>query len=358
MPNNNKEEEIKNSTTQKNADSEKAHNISYAQKMRDRIAEVEYIKKGKEEEKTKTPLSGTFRQKSVVKKATDSRSLAKKALPYSRSKGVGFASHLDNLKRYKIKRELKIQNYRKFQKYFNRFEIKYQISLKERDKIISTISPFMKLDPFVQNYFDYEVRSLYFDSNFRHALLEKKDGVGIRRKLRIRYYPDYNRDNRDFAFIEIKKKINENVAKSRVYVELEKALYILDNNHPKAKDFYKNASTQDKNTLKEIWFLYKRYNLKPACIVSYKRQPFLSKVEKTFRLTFDTNVMVRNYNFDLHFGGGSKLIVPRGITIMEVKFNNIIPNWAIKIIQNNDCVQYKISKFAAGLEKTKVLALV
>jgi hypothetical protein len=43
---------------------------------------------------------------------------------------------------------------------------------------------------------------------------------------------------------------------------------------------------------------------------------------------------------------------------MEVKFNNILPNWAIKIIQKNDCIQYKISKYAAGLEKTKIYALV
>ena len=81
-------------------------------------------------------------------------------------------------------------------------------------------------------------------------------------------------------------------------------------------------------------------------------------MEKTLRLTFDTNVVVRNYNLDLHFGGGSKLIVPQSICIMEVKFNNVIPNWAIRIIQKNDCIQYKISKFAMGLEKMKSYALI
>lgn len=216
----------------------------------------------------------------------------------------------------------------------------------------------MKLDPHVKNNYDYEVRSLYFDSNFHHSFLEKKDGIAIRRKLRIRYYPNFMKSDEKFVFIEIKKKINENVAKSRVYVPLESSINILDGNHNEAKLFYSRASAQDKNTLKEIWFLYKKYNLKPACIVAYKRQPFLSKIERTFRLTFDTNVLVRNYNLDLHFGGGSKFIVPRGICIMEVKFNNIVPNWAIKIIQKNNCLQYKISKFANGLEKTRTFALV
>jgi len=216
----------------------------------------------------------------------------------------------------------------------------------------------MRLDSHATNNYDYEVRSLYFDSNFHHSFLEKLDGIAIRRKLRIRYYPDFTKNDEKFAFIEIKKKINENVAKSRVYVPLENALKILKGNNNKAKAFYDEASAQDKNTLKEIWFLYKRYNLKPACIVTYKRQPFLSKFEKTCRITFDTNVMVRNYNLDLNFGGGSKFIVPAGICIMEIKFNNYIPNWAIKILQKNNCLQYKISKFANGLEKTRTYALV
>ena len=216
----------------------------------------------------------------------------------------------------------------------------------------------MILDSHVLNKYNYEVRSLYFDSNFQHSFLEKRNGIAIRKKLRIRYYPSFSKDSQKFAFIEIKKKFNENVAKSRVYVPLNKALKILNSNHTEAKLFYENSSEQDKSTLKEIWFLYKKYNLKPVCVVSYFRQPFMSRVEKTFRLTFDTNLKVRKYNLDLNFGGGSKNIIPPNICIMEVKFNNIIPNWAIKIIQKNDCVQYKISKFAAGLEKTKILALI
>ncbi|MFW9821957.1 MAG: VTC domain-containing protein [Candidatus Thorarchaeota archaeon] len=244
-----------------------------------------------------------------------------------------------------------------FQKYFNRFELKYQISFKERDRIISLIRPFMRLDTYVNNNFNYEVRSLYFDSNFHHSFLEKRDGVAIRKKLRIRYYPSFLNDTQQYAFIEIKKKLNDNVAKRRIYIPLKDSLRFLDSHHRDTKQFFENASDQDKSTLKEIWFLNKRYNLKPVCIVSYKRQPYVSKFEKTFRITFDTDLKVRRYNLDLRFGGGSKYIVPPNICVMEVKFNNIIPKWAIKIIQKNDCVQYKISKFANGLEKSKILAL-
>ena len=62
--------------------------------------------------------------------------------------------------------------------------------------------------------------------------------------------------------------------------------------------------------------------------------------------------MLRNHNFNLHDGSGSKMIVPKNIAIMEIKFNNIIPNWVINIIQRNDTIQQKISKFARGLTQT------
>ncbi|MHA1729710.1 MAG: VTC domain-containing protein [Promethearchaeota archaeon] len=257
----------------------------------------------------------------------------------------------------------KIQKQRKYQKYFNRFEIKYQIPLRKRDEILGYMRPFMRLDPHVQNGYDYEVRSLYYDSPFRHALLEKLDGVAIRRKLRIRYYPksgkfnEINGTDEKLSFIEVKKKINDNVAKSRVLVPLNNAINILDDSLPETRDYYRNATAQDKKVLKEIWFLYKKYSLKPVCVVSYKRRPYFAKVERNFRITFDTNVKVRNFNFDLNSGTGSKLVVNRGICIMEVKFTSFIPSWAVKIIQKSDSVQYKISKFATGLIQTRTYAV-
>ena len=246
-----------------------------------------------------------------------------------------------------------------YQKYFNRFELKYQISLKERDRIIQYARPFMKLDTHVQNKRDYEVRSLYFDSHFGHSFHEKQNGVAVRKKLRIRFYPGFYKESGiELAFIEIKKKTNENVAKSRIIVPLDESLSILNHNSPSAKNFYEKASLQDKNTLNEIWFISKKYHIKPVCIVSYKRQPYLSKFKRNIRFTFDTNVSVRNHNFDLRFGGGSKMIIPRGMCVMVIKFNNYIPNWAVKIIQKNDCIQYKISKFAKGLENTHNYAVI
>lgn len=242
-------------------------------------------------------------------------------------------------------------------KYFNRYEIKYQIPLRKRDNIIKHISPFMELDPYITNNHDYEVRSLYYESHQRNSFFEKVDGIKKRVKLRIRYYPDFYNTENKMVFIELKKKNNENVTKSRVMVPLDMSFLIIEDNTPEAENFYDNATNQERKTLNEIWYFKKKYALYPISVVSYKRQAFQSLIEKTFRITFDSNIVVRNHNFDLTIGGGTNYIVPRNIIVMEIKFNSLIPNWAIKILQASDCIQEKISKFAEGLKKISVYSV-
>ena len=228
----------------------------------------------------------------------------------------------------------------------------------KRDDIIRHILPFMELDSHVNNKHHYEVRSVYFDSPFKKSFLDKLNGIKTRIKLRIRYYPDNQNGDTELVFIELKKKINENVSKNRVLAPLKDAFKIIDNKTTEAKTFYKNASKEDRSNLEEIWYLYNRYYLQPICVVCYKRQPYMDKMQNRFRITFDTNLKVRNYNFDLHFGNGNKYIIPPNLSIMEVKFNNFIPNWAIKIFQRNDITQQKMSKFASGLERGLLFSIV
>ncbi|QEE17951.2 VTC domain-containing protein [Promethearchaeum syntrophicum] len=237
-------------------------------------------------------------------------------------------------------------------KYFKRFEIKYPISMGERDRLVGYLRGFMNPDKYIQLNLDYEIRSLYFDSPQRKAYYEKVNGVKYRKKLRIRYYPNSKQGGQDYIFIEIKRKINENVSKARILVPARHVFQIIDGNSKIASELYQKSSITDRNILEEIWYLKKRFNLKPVCAISYKRQALTGIFEKNFRVTFDTNLRVSRTNFDLlQFSAErSKLIIPQTQCVMEVKFNNIIPKWAIKIVQANNCVQQKISKFASGVK--------
>jgi hypothetical protein len=220
------------------------------------------------------------------------------------------------------------------------------------------IQPFMEFDPHVRNNHHYEVRSVYFDSPFIKSYFEKTNGIKTRIKLRIRFYPDFQNGDKELVFVELKKKNNENVSKNRVLVPFKDAFKVIDDTTSEAKNFYRNASNEDKANIEEIWYLYNRYHLQPVCVVCYNRQPYMDKIKNRFRMTFDTDVKVRYYNFDLHDGNGSKYVVPPNICIMEVKFNNFIPNWAVKILQRNNMIQEKMSKFASGLERGIIFSVV
>jgi len=39
---------------------------------------------------------------------------------------------------------------------------------------------------------------------------------------------------------------------------------------------------------------------------------------------------------------------------MEIKFNKYIPKWAINILQRNNMVREKMSKFVSGVEKLDI----
>lgn len=241
------------------------------------------------------------------------------------------------------------------QKEFELSELKYIISLMERDKIIKQITPFMDLDKNVKNNHSYEVRSLYFDSPFGKSYYKKKSGLNFRTKLRIRYYPDFSqKKEEDYVFVELKRRLYENLLKLRIKVLFDKAIKIINNKTQEAKDFYKITTPQNRKILNEIWYNYNRFHLKPVSVVCYKRQAFNAEFISKFRMTFDTDIKVRNYNFNLHDGGGSYYIKSPNVCIMEIKFNKYIPYWAINIVQTNNFVREKMSKYVSGIEKLNI----
>ena len=71
---------------------------------------------------------------------------------------------------------------------FQRYEFKYILNKRLRDKVERQIQHFMRYDGYVHPEFNnsYFVRSLYFDSPTSVNFYEKIDGVKKRKKFRFR----------------------------------------------------------------------------------------------------------------------------------------------------------------------------
>lgn len=82
-----------------------------------------------------------------------------------------------------------------------RHEIKYDITYLDYLALRQRIRTVMKQDSHVRADGTYLIRSIYFDNVADKALYEKREGVAVREKFRIRYYND------DLSFLCWKGKL-------------------------------------------------------------------------------------------------------------------------------------------------------
>ena len=181
----------------------------------------------------------------------------------------------------------------------------------------------------------YEIRSLYFDNLNDKALREKIDGVNVREKFRIRYY------NGDTALINLEKKskINGICLKESVSLTIEQTETILNGDY--------TWMTESKESLvRELYIKMKHEGLRPKTIVDYTREPFIFRPGNV-RITLDYNIRTGLSAVD--FLNNSCVTVPiaNNPIILEIKWDEYLPDIIIDIIQLNRGRIGAFSKYAA-----------
>ena len=92
---------------------------------------------------------------------------------------------------------------------FNRFELKYLITLKQAERFKSVLRAYLVPDKHGNNNGCYALTSLYYDSPVLRCYWEKEYGLRFRRKLRIRRYEtDEPLTEETPIFLEIKQCID------------------------------------------------------------------------------------------------------------------------------------------------------
>lgn len=215
-----------------------------------------------------------------------------------------------------------------------RHEVKYRISCSDMLALRSRLSAVMQRDPHAIDG-KYFIRSLYFDNNENKALREKIDGVNRREKFRIRTY------NNDTSLIKLEKKskINGLCLKESTLVTEEQVSALLK------KDY--SWMTKSKNPLLcEFYSKIKSQRLQPATIVDYTREPFVFKAGNV-RVTLDYNIRTGIKNTD--FLNSERVTVPSGDSpvILEVKWDEFLPDAVKSVLQINTCTVGSFSKYAA-----------
>ena len=188
--------------------------------------------------------------------------------------------------------------------------------------------------------------SLYFDSPDYGCFWDKESGVGERKKLRFRYYEENLQPNTPI-FLEIKKKKDALVIKDRLQLKFSDCL------NARLDQRLREIATKTASGLpQEISWFKKRNCLKPKLFISYRRKALISRRDKKFRVTFDYGLTAQPLNDLGQKTDRLKKIYPDSV-VLELKFNNTLPNWFHKIIQKYQLQRLAYSKYCNCLRIVK-----
>lgn len=217
-----------------------------------------------------------------------------------------------------------------------RHEYKHVINLMDYHSIKQRLKVVAQPDPHGGAEGRYHIRSLYFDNDHDKALREKLYGLPDREKFRIRIY----NGSQDYIKLEKKSKRNGLCSKRSAALTREQVERILQGDIHWMKD-YPDA------LIVELYSKMGFQRLKPRTIVDYWREAYIYPYGNV-RVTFDSNVKTGLYSTGLFDPELPTLsISDPGLLVMEVKYDNYMPDIMRDLIQTNTRRTQSFSKYAA-----------
>ena len=179
----------------------------------------------------------------------------------------------------------------------------------------------------------YLIRSLYFDTPYDKALFEKQNGVSRRAKFRIRYY------NGDTSVIHLEKKCKLGGLGHKVSADLtaDQAQSIVDG----VTDWMKGHESE---LIRELYSRMTSEGLGPKVIVDYTREPFIYRPGNV-RVTLDYNIRTGLGCTDFLNPDCITIPAAQGMCLMEVKWDEFLPEIIRDIVQLPHCSTSSFSKY-------------
>jgi len=217
-----------------------------------------------------------------------------------------------------------------------RHELKYVISAGEHAILSHRLRMTMAQDAHAaQNGGEYHIRSLYFDDPFDSAVQEKVDGIEVRDKFRIRIY---NHSDKTIK-LERKHKNGPYIQKSSLSLSRQECDALT------AGD-YGFLLKRPEPFAGQMYGIMKLKQLKPKVLVDYDREPYVFPVEDV-RITFDKDIRTGLRSTDLFNPNVPMYAVSelRNCMILEVKFNEYLPQYIQTLIQMGAAQRTAASKY-------------
>lgn len=221
-----------------------------------------------------------------------------------------------------------------------RVEWKYILSAEQTEFFEKRLQGHMEPDAYGLT----TISSLYYDTPDRKLIRASIEKPEFKEKIRLRAYGPVT--DRSPVFLELKRKAYGVVYKRRVQATV-----------PEVERFFAGEPELDRTGQidREITYFRDYYRkLEPACMILYDRTAYYEP-DGDLRLTIDRDPRYRNeaLSFD-HAPVGVPLLNP-GETILEIKVQDTIPLWLVRIFSEGKIRRGSISKYGEAYRRSMLL---
>lgn len=202
-----------------------------------------------------------------------------------------------------------------------RHELKFYVNEMQYFVLSGILDQVLQRDPNGDEYNEYHIRSLYFDTIYNNALFDKIDGDSNRNKYRIRIYNFSDR----IIKLECKSKIGTLISKRSLTIPRLLCEQIIAGDPT-------GLETTKSGLLNDVYREMTVNLLRPAVIVDYVREAYLHPAEEV-RITFDKQLRSGMRSIDM-FNPDVPTVPPfdNNEIILEVKYNNVLPPYIRDIL--------------------------
>lgn len=219
--------------------------------------------------------------------------------------------------------------------FFRRVEKKYVITKKQYLSLKDAITEKMVEDEHGKS----TICNIYFDTEAYELIRHSITKPIFKDKVRLRSYNIPTKNST--IYLEIKRKYDGVVSKRRIETSLNQFYsYIEDNNN-----------LEESQIKKELDYYFNYYNLKETMFLSYERTAYYDRENRDFRITFDNNILARNYDLQIEKGNYGNSILDEDKYIMEVKTLGAMPMWFIKVLNEQKIYPCGFSKYGEAYKE-------
>lgn len=215
-----------------------------------------------------------------------------------------------------------------------RHEYKYICTLGQLAYVSNSVRGLMELDAYAKETDGYTVRSLYFDDYYDGCYYDNLYGNEPREKFRIRIY---NADSSRIT-LELKRKQKGKIKKESCRLPYEICQQVMSG-------FNIDIKAIDSPLYRKFYLQYNSRMLRPKVIVEYDRVPYVYK-DGNVRVTLDKNIRGSSMCSDfLKSTTFFRPIMEKNMHLLEVKFDEYIPDFIYQVIDNEKLKQSTFSKY-------------